>query len=245
MTSKKTGYLLGAVAGAGVMAAAVAGAGMRLPSAHAEPQPEAGRITASTTPIFAPPPGAPLSFADIFERVSPAVVSINVTSRVDPDSLRQIPGFGGLPFGIVPRGPQGGQDDDGDENGGRTDKAQPKLPTQQSSASGFFISPDGYIVTNNHVVENAESIKVVLKDESELEAEVVGRDEATDLAVIRVKGRRGPFAFVNFENSGKPRVGDWVITVGNPFGLGGTATAGIVSGYGRDIGETLLDYLLM
>ena len=243
MTSKKTGYLLGAVAGAGVMAAAVAGAGMRLPSAHAEMM-QGGLIKASTSPIFAPPPGAPMSFADIFERVSPAVVSINVTSRVDPETLRQIPGFGVLP---IPRGGQapGGDDNDGDQapQGGRTDRGQPKLPTQQSSGSGFFISADGYIVTNNHVVENAETIKVVLKDETELDAEVVGRDEATDLAVIKIKGRKGPFPFVNFENAGKPRVGDWVITVGNPFGLGGTATAGIVSAYGRDIGETFVDYI--
>ena len=234
MTSKKTGYLLGAVAGVGVMAAAVAGAGMRLPSANAELS--GGLIKASTVPIFAPPPGAPMSFADIFERVSPAVVSINVTSRVDPDALRQVPGFG-----IIPRGAQPpGADEDGD---GRPDRTPGKPPTQQSAGSGFFISADGYIVTNNHVVENAESIKVVLKDESELEAEVVGRDEATDLAVIKVKGRKGPFPFVNFEGAGKPRVGDWVITVGNPFGLGGTATAGIVSAYGRDIGETFVDYI--
>ena len=89
MTSKRTGYLLGAVAGAGIMAAAVAGAGVRLPSAHAG-QALPGVTKVSTAPIFAPPPGAPLSFADIFERVSPAVVSINVTSRVDPDTLRQI-----------------------------------------------------------------------------------------------------------------------------------------------------------
>ncbi len=242
MTSKKTGYLLGAVAGAGVMAAAVAGAGMQLPAAHA--QLTGGEvIKASTAPIFAPPPGAPMSFADIFDRVSPAVVSINVTSRVDASSLRQIPG---LPFGIpIPRGGGGGDDDNdgGGDQGGRTEKGQPRLPTQQSSGSGFFISADGYIVTNNHVVENAESIKVVLKDETELDAEVVGRDEATDLAVIKVKGRGGPFPFVNFENAGKPRVGDWVITVGNPFGLGGTATAGIVSAYGRDIGETFVDYI--
>jgi serine protease Do len=236
MTTKKTGYLLGAIAGAGVMAAAVAGAGMRLPAAHAELAP--GLIKASTAPIFAPPPGAPLSFADIFERVSPAVVSINVTSRVDPSALRQIPGFGG----IIPR-PPGVAPDGEDDPDGRTDRGQPKLPTQQSAGSGFFISADGYIVTNNHVVENAETIKVVLKDESELDAEVVGRDEATDLAVIKVKGRRGPFPFVNFEGAGKPRVGDWVITVGNPFGLGGTATAGIVSAYGRDIGETFVDYI--
>jgi serine protease Do len=237
MTSKKTGYLLGALAGAGVMAAAVAGAGVRLPAAHAD-QPQL--IKASTAPIFAPPPGAPMSFADIFDQVSPAVVSINVTSRVDTSALR-IPG---LPFDIVPRG--GGGDDDDDDNappqGGRTEKGQPKLPTQQSAGSGFFISSDGYIVTNNHVVENAETIKVVLKDESELDATVVGRDEATDLAVIKVKGK-GPYPFVNFENSARPRVGDWVIAVGNPFGLGGTATAGIISAYGRDIGETFVDYI--
>ncbi|HKR89740.1 MAG TPA: Do family serine endopeptidase [Phenylobacterium sp.] len=243
MTSKKTGYLLGALAGAGVMAAAVAGAGVRLPQAHAdEPQ----LIRASTTPIFAPPPGAPMSFADIFDRVSPAVVSINVTSRVDASALR-IPG---LPFDLAPRGGPGGGDDqdDGDEDnappqGGRTPKGQPKLPTQQSAGSGFFISPDGYIVTNNHVVENAETIKVVLKDESELEGVVVGRDEATDLAVIKVKGGKGPFPYVNFENAARPRVGDWVIAVGNPFGLGGTATAGIISAWGRDIGETFVDYI--
>jgi serine protease Do len=238
MTSKKTGYLLGALAGAGVMAAAVAGAGVRLPQAHADQQPQL--IRASTAPIFAPPPGAPMSFADIFDRVSPAVVSINVTSRINADALR-IPG---LPFDLVPRNPDDNDNDNsGPPQGGKTEKGQPKLPTQQSAGSGFFISPDGYVVTNNHVVENAETIKVVLKDETELDAVVVGRDEATDLAVIKVKGHSGPFPYVNFENSARPRVGDWVIAVGNPFGLGGTATAGIISAYGRDIGETFVDYI--
>ena len=243
MTSKKTGYLLGALAGAGVMAAAVAGAGMRFPAAHAD---QPSLIRASTSPVFAPPPGAPMSFADIFEKVSPAVVSINVTSRVDPSVLRKIPGLEGLPFDLTPKGQS---PDEGDEGGapGQTprgaERGQPRLPTQQSSGSGFFISPDGFIVTNNHVVENAESIKVVLKDESELDAVVVGRDEATDLAVIKVKGSHPAFPFVNFENSARPRVGDWVIAVGNPFGLGGTATAGIVSAYGRDIGDTFVDYI--
>ncbi|HZZ31970.1 MAG TPA: trypsin-like peptidase domain-containing protein, partial [Phenylobacterium sp.] len=235
MTSKKTGYFLGAVAGAGVMAAAVAGAGMRLPMAHADSQ--AHLIKASTAPIFAPPPGAPMSFADIFDRVSPAVVSINVTSRVDASALHRIPGFENFPFDVQPRGGQGGGGDDEEGapapggrggGGGRTEKGQPKLPTQQSAGSGFFISADGYIVTNNHVVENAESIKVVLKDETELDAVVVGRDEPSDLAVIKVKAGRTNFPFVNFENAGKPLVGDWVIAVGNPFGLGGTATAGII-----------------
>ncbi|WP_334163792.1 Do family serine endopeptidase [Phenylobacterium sp.] len=238
MTSKKTGYLLGAVAGAGVMAAAVAGAGMRLPMAHAE-QPQL--IRASTAPIFAPPPGAPMSYADIFERVSPAVVSINVTSRMDPNALRRaIPG---LPFLLPQPDEEEGDDPTAPPRGGQTERGQPRLPSQQSSGSGFFISADGYIVTNNHVVENAEKITVVMKDETELEAEIVGRDEGTDLAVLKVKGRKGPFPFVNFEDSAKPRVGDWVIAVGNPFGLGGTATAGIISAYGRDIGETFVDYI--
>ncbi|MFN3513638.1 MAG: Do family serine endopeptidase [Phenylobacterium sp.] len=245
MTSKKTGYLLGAVAGLGVATAALAGASLRDEPAggsSASAQSEATLIRASTAPIFAPPPGAPLSFADIFERVSPAVVSINVTSELDPSAFRRIPGFENFPFDIVPRGqPRGqGQGQDGEE-GGTTPEGQPRLPRQQSSGSGFFISGDGYIVTNNHVVENAKEIKVVLKDERELDAVVVGRDEGTDLAVLKVKGSN--FPYVNFENSAQPRVGDWVITVGNPFGLGGTATAGIISAYGRDIGETFVDYI--
>ena len=234
MTSKKTGYLLGVLAGGVIVTGAMAGAAVQLPNAKVG---DARFIQASTAPIFAPPPGAPLSFADIFEQVSPAVVSINVTSKVDPGSLRrQIPG---LPFDIVPRGAPEGDEEDAPSAG----KGKPtgKAPTQQSAGSGFFISADGYIVTNNHVVENADEIKVVLKDERELDAVVVGRDEGTDLAVIKVKG--SGFTFVNFENSAKPRVGDWVITVGNPFGLGGTATAGIISAYGRDIGETFVDYI--
>ncbi|MFN3521908.1 MAG: Do family serine endopeptidase [Phenylobacterium sp.] len=236
MTSKKTGYLLGAVAGAGVAAAALAGAGMQLPPARADQQ--AGMIKASTAPVFAPPPGAPLSFADIFDKVSPAVVSINVTSRANPSALQRIPGFENFPFALP--GQPAPDDEEGDE-GGTTPRGQPRLPTQQSSGSGFFISSNGYIVTNNHVVENAETIKVVLKDERELDAEIIGRDEGTDLAVLKVKGSN--FPYVNFENAAKPRVGDWVITVGNPFGLGGTATAGIISAYGRDIGETFVDYI--
>ncbi len=243
MTSKTTGYILGAIAAAGVTAAAVAGSRVQLPAP--KPESQAHLIKASTAPIFAPPPGAPMSFADIFDRVSPAVVSINVTSRPDASALRRLPGFENFPFDGQRGGPGGGG---GDEEGGppsspRTEKGQPKLPTQQSAGSGFFISADGYIVTNNHVVENAETIKVVLKDETELDATVVGRDEASDLAVIKVKGGRTNFPFVNFENAGKPRVGDWVIAVGNPFGLGGTATAGIISAYGRDIGDNFVDYI--
>ncbi|MGE5565027.1 MAG: Do family serine endopeptidase [Parcubacteria group bacterium] len=236
MAARKTGFVVGAVAGLGVAAAALAGVGLRMSPASAE-QPHLIRAS-NTATMFAPPPGAPMSFADIFEQVSPAVVSIDVTSKVSPDMLkRAIPGFEGLPFDIVPKQPKGG--DNGDDQGS---DGQPNLPKQQASGSGFFISPDGYIVTNNHVVENADEIKVSLKDGRELDADIVGRDEGTDLAVIKVRGG-GKYPYVNFENSAKPRVGDWVIAVGNPFGLGGTATAGIISSYGRDIGDTFVDYI--
>jgi serine protease Do len=231
--------MVGAIAGAGIAAAALAGAGLRWPPANAA-QPS-GLIRTSTAPIFAPPPGSPLSFADLFDRVAPAVVSIDVTSKVDARTLRSVPGFENFPFDIVPRG-RGGQGGRGQPPGGGGDDDGDASPQAMSSGSGFFISSDGYIVTNNHVVENATDIKVTLKDERELKATVVGRDEATDLAVIKVDGRN--FPFVNFENAAKPRVGDWVIAIGNPFGLGGTATAGIVSAYGRNIDNgPFVDYI--
>ncbi len=241
MAVSKTGYVVGALVGAGIAAAALAGSSLHWPPPDSSQRPEL--IKASTAPMFAPPPGAPLSFADIFAKVSPAVVSIDVTTKVDAKSLRSIPGFENFPFDLTPKGRkapggQPGQGGDDDEDGGGA------APQAMSSGSGFFISADGYILTNNHVVENASDIKVTLpgKDQRQLEATIIGRDEATDLAVIKVEGHDYPF--VSFENSAKPRVGDWVIAVGNPFGLGGTATAGIVSAYGRDIGEgPFVDYI--
>jgi serine protease Do len=230
MPVKKTAFFVGALAGASVAVAAIAGAGVKLPLLNSGPH-GGSLIHASTAPIFEPPPGAPQSFADIFERVSPAVVSIHVTSKVDVSALRQqIPGLEGLPFDIVPKGEGGGGGGDGDDH---------PAPRQESSGSGFFISSDGYLVTNNHVVQGADDIKVVTKDGAELKATVVGRDEATDLAVIKVEGHGYPF--VTFETSYKPRVGDWVVAVGNPFDLNGTATAGIISAYNRDIGESAFD----
>jgi serine protease Do len=204
---------------------------VRLPTANAQ-----GHLTlASTSPVFTPAPGAPQSFADIFEKVSPAVVSIDVTSRPAVGTLNRIPGFENFPFDIVPRG-QGQGQGQGGLNGAPT-----PAPKQMSAGSGFFVSPDGYIVTNNHVVDNALEIKVVLKDGKELKGTVVGRDEGTDLAVVKVEGHGYPY--VDFENSAKPRVGDWVLAVGNPFSLGSTATAGIVSAYNRDLGENFVDYI--
>ncbi len=239
MADRKKGFLAGTIIGLGVAAAAAAGVGVRWPAAMAAETP---LIKASTAPIFAPPPGAPLSFADIFDRVAPAVVSIDVTTHLSPREMQQMNPFQGLPFGLTPRG-QGG-DDDGDDDAapvptphGRTDRGAPvkknKGPEVQASGSGFFISADGYIVTNNHVIENADTIKVTLNDKRKLTAKVVGRDEATDVAVLKVDGTG--FPFVNFEESAKPRVGDWVLAIGNPLGLGGTATAGIVSTLTRSL----------
>jgi serine protease Do len=242
MVAKKAGFFVGAVAGAGVAAAALAGVGLRMAPAHAEPQPGLIKTAAAGPVMFAPPPGAPMSFADIFEKVSPAVVSIDVTSRVDAKSLR----FRGFPFDLGPQGrnPDGQNGDGAEGNQGGDGEDGPVRPRQQSSGSGFFITADGYIVTNNHVVEGADEITVTLKDGRELKAKVVGTDENTDLAVIKVEGNG--FTFVTFENAAKPRVGDWVITVGNPFGLGGTATAGIVSAYGRNLNDeqsSFVDYV--
>jgi serine protease Do len=191
-------------------------------------------------PVNAPSPTstgfAPASFADIVERVAPAVVSIEVEEK------------GPTRASFTGRGPRAGNQDQ--DEGGDLDSLPPQLrrffeqrgrgqqdqqPQDEEPAkaagSGFFISRDGYIVTNNHVVENAATITVKTTDDRELKARLVGRDAATDLAVIKVEGAAYPF--VSFEDKAKPRVGDWVIAVGNPFGLGGTATAGIVSALAR------------
>ncbi|MFZ5670870.1 MAG: trypsin-like peptidase domain-containing protein [Pseudomonadota bacterium] len=232
MVAKKTGFLVGAVAGAGVAAAALAGVGLRMaPAQAADAAPPPGLTRTAGPTIFAPPPGAPMSFADIFEQVSPAVVSIDVSARVNAGALR----LPNLPFGGNGKRGQEGPGQNEEDGGG---------PRQQSSGSGFFISADGYIVTNNHVVEGADQITVTLKDGRELKADLVGRDEDTDLAVIKVQG--AGYTYVTFEQGAKPRVGDWVIAVGNPFGLGGTATVGIVSAYGRNLNDessTYVDYV--
>jgi len=176
--------------------------------------------TAAVTPVK-PPAGAPMSFADIIARVSPAVVSIETKGKVKVPNGLIIPGF---------EPPSGSDEGEGNEQEVR------------GAGSGFFISADGYVVTNNHVIEGADEITVVLTDESKLTAKVIGRDPATDLAVLKVEGKN--FPYVEFETQQRPRVGDWVIAVGNPFGLSGTATAGIVSAFGRPDGaQGYVDYM--
>ena len=231
---KRKEFIAGAAVGLVIAAAATAGGVIDWPDARAQAISPADSllVRASGQPVFSPPPGAPMSFADIVDAVSPAVVSIDVRQRVDAGALREIPGFENFPFDILPEQPDG-------EEGEQQD-----VPEQFGSGSGFFISADGYIVTNNHVVENAEEITVRLNDDRELEATLVGSDPETDLAVLRVEGAN--FPFVRFEAEARPRVGDWVLAIGNPLGLGGTVTAGVVSAYGRqnvDPRTAYVDYM--
>ncbi|WP_428150590.1 Do family serine endopeptidase [Brevundimonas sp.] len=225
---KRKEFILGAAVGLVFAAAATAGGVIDWPGANAAEA--SGRLIPSAGAAglaFAPPQGAPLSFADIFDQVSPAVVQIDVETPIERPrgGVIPIPGFPGFGF----QAPETQQPDEGED-----------APTAQGAGSGFFISADGFIVTNNHVVANATKITVKLSDGRELPGRLVGRDADTDLAVVKVEG--SDFKFVNFEEQAEPRVGDWVIAVGNPFGLGGTATAGIVSARARDIGDGTTPY---
>ena len=217
---KRKEFILGAAAGLTLAAAATAGGVINWPGAHAEPQ-AVNRITPvpANGDSFTPPPGAPNSFATIFEQVAPAVVQIDVTVKVDQPQggAFTIPG---LPFQFVPPQGRGGQGGD-----------EPQ--TTQGAGSGFFISQDGFIVTNNHVVATRPRSRSRCRTAANCLARLIGRDAGTDLAVIKVEGN--DFKYVSFEETAQPRVGDWVIAIGNPFGLGGTATAGIVSAKARDI----------
>src|SRR5438067_13907516 len=180
----------------------------------------------------------PIGFADNVERVKPSVISvkINISDKTAKDDsankdneespfqpgspmerfFRRFGGPDGLPPGLK-GGPRGGR---GPVTG---------------QGSGFFISPDGYAVTNNHVVDGADKVEVTTDDGKTYIAKVIGTDPRTDVALIKVAGRTD-FPFAKLSDS-KPRIGDWVLAVGNPFGLGGTVTAGIVSASGRDIGN--------
>jgi serine protease Do len=184
-----------------------------------------------------PYPAAPLSFADLVDKVTPAVVSINVKgdAKVAENDL-QIPGMPDIPedsplYDFFKHFRQG------QPNGGQPQRPHPTM----AQGSGFVISPDGYVVTNNHVVEDAEDISVTLENGDKFPATLVGADSRTDVALLKVKAPR-EFPFVNFSDK-DPRVGDWVLAIGNPFGLGGTVTAGIISAHNRDIGSGPYDYL--
>ena len=167
----------------------------------------------------------PESLADLAQDLLPAVVNISSTQRVGaPDDLPPVPEFPpGSPF-----------EDFFEEFMERKDRRGPAVPPS-SLGSGFVIdSEKGYIVTNNHVIQEAEEVRVTFHDDETIEAVVIGRDEKTDLAVLQVKTDK-KIQQVTFGNSEKMRIGDWVVAIGNPFGLGGTVTAGIISAQQRNI----------
>jgi serine protease Do len=174
-----------------------------------------------------PVEGAPASFADLTAQLQPAVVNIATRQRVE---VQNNP-FAGTPFAELFNRRGGGQ------GGG-----QPQTREAQSLGSGFIISADGIVVTNNHVINppdtraKLEAITVTLADGTEYEADVVGADAASDLAVLKIRANR-TFPFVKFGDSAATRVGDWVVAIGNPFGLGGTVTAGIISAVYRSTGQ--------
>jgi serine protease Do len=236
MTKKE--LLFGAV---GALSAAAILAGGQMAAAAVN---DGGAVNAH--PIAPVAAAAPPSFADLVERVAPAVVSVDVEGHAG----RRATSFQGQGPGGNPFGDDGGGGGDGDPLGAFR-HLFPQVPDQSQAAprpmratgSGFFISADGYLVTNNHVVENADKINVRTSDGRTLTARLIGRDPATDLAVLKVEG--GHYPFVSFEDRAKPRVGDWVVAVGNPFNLGGTATAGIVSALNRAnvSGSSYVDYM--
>ena len=186
-----------------------------------------GAQVAQNAPAALPPRGAPSTFADLAARLQPSVVNISTRQRVpvrtqtDPfeEFFRR--------FG-APDTPQGQQQ----QGPGRTREAG-------SLGSGFIISPDGYVVTNNHLIQGiggtgtVDTVTVTLTNRREYTARIVGRDSASDLALLKIDASNLPY--VNFGDSTRTRVGDWVIAIGNPYGLGGTVTAGIVSALHRGI----------
>ncbi len=178
---------------------------------------------------------APESFADLAARLLPGVVTVSSSESVslNNDGMPPIPGFPpGSPFeqffkDFMKRHPPGGQG--GQDNG-------PPMERRQSLGSGFIIDPSGIIVTNNHVINGADTITVTLHDGTSLKAKLVGADSRMDLAVLKIDAGH-PLPAVAWGDSDKARIGDWVMAIGNPFGLGGTVTTGIVSARGRDIHE--------
>ena len=184
------------------------------------------------TAALAPRPGAPMSFADLTAKLAPAVVYISTKQRVpvkqQADPFEQF-------FRQFDPNQQGGGSSNDNSGGG----AQPRTREAGSLGSGFIISPDGYVVTNNHLVQGltgtgtVDSVTVTTTDRREFPARIVGRDETSDLALLKIEGRNLPF--VRWGDSTKARVGDWVIAIGNPYGLGGTVTAGIISALHRGI----------
>jgi serine protease Do len=181
-------------------------------------------LAVAPSAVQAAPPS--VSFADIVERVAPAVVNISTTKAVGQGQLPEFP---------FPAPPPGSPFEDFFKEFFDRDRPPEQMPRRQSSlGSGFVVDAEGYVVTNNHVIAEADEIQVVFGDERTFDAELVGTDPKTDLALLKIEGD-DPFPAVTFADSDGVRVGDWVIAIGNPFGLGSTVTAGIISARSRDI----------
>src|SRR6478609_9374764 len=180
----------------------------------------------------------PMGFADIVEKVKPAVISVRVKLDAGPKMMGM--------EGDSPLAPNSqmerffrrfGMPDMAPDERGQRNQIDPRAPRNRlvtGQGSGFFITADGYAVTNNHVVDKADTVEVTTDEGKTYTAKVIGTDPRTDLALIKVEGRTD-FPYAKLSDKA-PRIGDWVLAVGNPFGLGGTVTAGIVSARGRDIG---------
>lgn len=196
-------------------------------------QPPATAQTAQNEPsamaALAPRAGAPISFADLVAKLQPAVVNISTKQSIKVQAAPANP-FAGTPFAELFGGQGQGQG-----------APQPQTREAQSLGSGFLISDDGYVVTNNHVVApgargaSVDSITVTLTNRKEYSAKLIGRDPISDLALLKIEAKGLPF--VKFGDSERARVGDWVIAIGNPFGIGSTVTAGIVSALHRATGQ--------
>ena len=194
--------------------------------------------------------GQPQSFAPLVKKVLPAVVNISVTQKPSADQMSEeqfqgqgspFQGFPNSPFDEMLRRFFEQQNPNGEHHG------VPQTPEggmrRIALGSGFIIDPRGYVVTNNHVVGDAGKVEVILQDKTKYTAKIVGRDPKTDLAVLKIKADK-PLPYVSFGDSNAAQVGDWVMAVGNPFGLGGTVTTGIISARGRDINEGPYDDFL-
>lgn len=190
-------------------------------------------LAVSAAPLTAQAKATPDSFADLAEKLLPAVVNISTTQAIEGHVGPEMPQLPpGSPFEEFfkdffernrPQGEPGGP-------GGQPNRQRKAT----SLGSGFFIDAKGHVITNNHVIADADEITVILQDNTRLKAEVVGRDSKTDLAVLKVEPTEG-IVHTEFGDSDDARVGDWVVAIGNPFGLGGTVTAGIISARHRDI----------
>jgi serine protease Do len=213
-------------------AAAGVGLGAALalsPMVWAQDPPVAGAPVPQTAPIV-----PAQSFAPLVKRVQPAVVNISVTEKSGMETMSErLPeGLRGSPFDQFLRRFF-------DENGQPMPRPFSEGPGGEGTkrialGSGFIVDPSGYIVTNNHVVGEAAKVEVILQDNSKYTARLVGRDPRTDIAVLKIQADK-PLPYVAFGDSSAAQVGDWVIAVGNPFGLGGSVTTGIISARGRDI----------